>query len=170
MVDTSQLPWTMKDPIVIELFEAPLLDSEWLSKADIKVYKLQELCITILDCSKKDQGAIVDFLCAQSPSYLRNLSEGLQYASSSLLKKLDLKPESKTQAYQKPISNILELLLWINQKLVPRIEGMRATGDLTEQEMDSIFKIDPCVYKDWQQNVWTSLKPRFCFILYNILR
>ena len=43
-----------------------------------------------------------------------------------------------------------------------KIQPWRVTGELTAEQLDNIFKVDACVFPDWHENVWSSLKPRFC--------
>ena len=68
-------------------------------------------------------------------------------------------------SYEKPITIILEGFMWMNKNVVGKIQPWRVTGELTAEQLDNIFKVDACVYPDWHENVWSSLKPRFCFIL-----
>ena len=68
-------------------------------------------------------------------------------------------------SYEKPITIILEGFMWMNKNVVGKIQPWRVMGELTAEQLDNIFKVDACVYPDWHENVWNSLKPRFCFIL-----
>ena len=41
MVDTSPFPWSLQDPTTVELLQAPLIDADWLAKADVAVYRFE---------------------------------------------------------------------------------------------------------------------------------
>ena len=47
MVDTSPLPWSLQDPTTVELLQAPLIDADWLAKADVAVYRFEEFCLMV---------------------------------------------------------------------------------------------------------------------------